>query len=74
MRFCGTNGDYLFDTGTLIGTGGQVLVDGASIRDLEFQNSQILQGLRSGAATDFDARDVLPTMRALHLLEKVGQR
>jgi 2-hydroxy-4-carboxymuconate semialdehyde hemiacetal dehydrogenase len=74
MRFCGTQGDYLFDTGTLIGTGGQVLVDGASIRDLEFQNSQILQGLRSGAATDFDARDVLPTMRALHLLEKVGQR
>ena len=74
MRFCGTHGDYLFDSGKLFGTGGELLVEGASIRDLGFQDSQILDGLRSGQPTDFEARDVLPTMRALHLLEEAGIR
>ena len=74
MRFCGTHGDYLFDSGKLFGTGGELLVEGASIRDLGFQDAQILDGLRSGQTTDFEARDVLPTMRALHLLEEAGIR
>lgn len=74
MRFCGDEGDYLFDNGMLIGTAGEVLIEGASIRDLTFQNAQILHGLRSESATDFDATDVLPAMTALHLLEQVGRR
>ena len=74
MRFCGTHGDYLFDSGKLFGTGGELLVEGASIRDLGFQDAQILDGLRSGQPTDFEVRDVLPTMRALHLLEEAGNR
>jgi 2-hydroxy-4-carboxymuconate semialdehyde hemiacetal dehydrogenase len=74
MRFCGLRGDYLFDGGTLYGTAGEVLVEGASIRDLTFQNSQILQGLRAGESTDFEARDVLATMRALRQLEEAGNR
>ena len=74
MRFCGGGGDYRFDTGKLFGTGGEVLVDGASIRDLTFQNAQILEGLRSGRPTDFEARNVLPAMRALRLLEEAGHR
>lgn len=74
MRFCGSQGDYLFDTGRLFGTGGELLVEGASIRDLTFQNSQILQGLRAGEPTDFKARDVLATMRALRQLEEAGNR
>jgi len=74
MRFCGSQGDYLFDTGRLFGTGGELLVEGASIRDLTFQNAQILQGLRTGESTDFEARDVLATMRALRQLEEAGNR
>lgn len=74
MRFCGSQGDYLFDAGKLFGTGGELLVEGASIRDLSFQNAQILEGLRSGRPTDFEASDVLATMRALSLLEEVGNR
>lgn len=72
MRFCGTQGDYIFDMDTLVGASGQTLVKGASVRDLGFQNAQILEGLRSGVSTDFEARDVLPAMRALGLLEKAG--
>lgn len=74
IRFCGSRGDYLFDTGTLYGTGGELLVEGANIRDLVFQNAQILQGLRTGEPTDFEARDVLATMRALRQLEEAGKR
>jgi 2-hydroxy-4-carboxymuconate semialdehyde hemiacetal dehydrogenase len=74
MRFCGSRGDYLFDAGRLYGTGGELLVEGASIRDLSFQNAQILHGLRSGSSTDFEARDVLATMRAMRLLEEAGNR
>ncbi len=74
MRFCGSQGDYLFDTGTLLGTGGELIVEGASIRDLTFQNTQILKGLRSGEPTDFEARDVLSVMRALTQIEEAGNR
>ena len=74
MRFCGLRGDYVFDNGNLFGTGGELLIEGASIRDLRFQNSQILHGLRTGAQTDFEGRDVLPSMRALRLLDKAGDR
>lgn len=74
MRFCGSRGDYLFDTGTLYGTGGEILVQGESIRDLTHQNARILQGLRTGESTDFEARDVLPSMRALRLLDEAGRR
>lgn len=74
MRFCGSRGDYLFDTGTLYGTGGEILVQGESIRDLTGQNAQILHGLRTGEPTDFEACDVLPSMRALRLLDEAGRR
>ncbi len=74
LRFCGNRGDYLFDTGRLYGTGGELLVEGASIRDLSDQNAQILEGLRSGTPTDFEASEVLATMRALTLLEEAGNR
>jgi hypothetical protein len=74
LRFCGLRGDYVFDNGNLFGTGGELLIEGASIRDLRFQNAQILHGLRTGAQTDFEGRDVLPSMRALRLLDKAGDR
>lgn len=74
LRFCGNRGDYLFDTCSLVGADGKVLVEGGSIRDLAFQNAQILEGLRSGNPTDFGAADVLRSMTALRLLEEAGNR
>jgi 2-hydroxy-4-carboxymuconate semialdehyde hemiacetal dehydrogenase len=73
VRMVADRGDYLLDGGTLYGVDGEVLVAGASVRDLRAQNSQILGGLRTGRPTDFDARGVLPAMHALDLLQKASQ-
>lgn len=74
MRFAGLRNDYCFDTGRLTGSGGAAIIEEGSIRDLRVQNAQILDGLRTGACTDFDARSVLPAMRALDLLQQAGRR
>jgi hypothetical protein len=73
VRMVADRGDYLLDGGTLYGVNGEVLVAGASVRDLRAQNSQILGGLRTGGPTDFDAHGVLPAMHALDLLQKASQ-
>lgn len=72
LRFAGRHGDYVFDTGRLYGTDQELIVDGGSIRDLLAQNEQILHGLRTGEPTDFDARGVLPAMRALERLQNAS--
>jgi len=72
LRLAGRFGDYCFDTGRLTGTGGQVLVADGSIRDLRVQNAQIINGLRSGSPTDFEASSVLPAMRALDQLQEAS--
>lgn len=74
LRLAGRFGDYCFDTGRLTGTGGQVLVADGSIRDLRVQNAQIINGLRSGSPTDFEASSVLPAMRALDQLQEASSR
>lgn len=69
MRFQGAGGEYVFDNGRLCAGDGETLADGASIRDLVFQDAQILDGLRNDKQTDFDASLMLPAMDALGLLE-----
>lgn len=73
MRFAGKHADYCFDTGRLTSSEATGYVQEGSIRDLRAQNVQILDGLRTGKGTDFDARSVLPAMRALDLLQQAGR-
>ena len=74
MRFSGQQGDYLFDSGRLTDSDGRAIVEGASIRDLGVQDSEILNGLRTNSPTAFDAESVLPAMHALDRLQKVSQQ
>jgi len=74
LRFAGRRGDYVFDGGRLTDGRGSVLVEGASIRDLAIQNAEIIDGLRTGSPTVFDAAGILPAMHALDRLQEVAQQ
>lgn len=68
VRVTGPRGDFLFRNGDLLDATGGVVVEGGSIRDVLFQDRQLLAHIADGAPSEFTLAAVMPAMRCLHLL------
>lgn len=68
VRLTGSTGDWLFHNGELLDGTGTVLMSGDSIRDLAWQDTQMLAHIREGTPSDFTLAGVLPAMTCLHQL------
>lgn len=69
IRFTGRDDVLVFRNGALLDESGTEVVTQHSIRELSIQNAEMLEGLSTSKPGRFDLDAVLPSYRALHLLD-----
>ena len=71
LRFAGRQDVVVFRNGVLLDEAGAEITPEHSIRDLSFQDAEMLEARATGRPSVFDISAVMPTYRALH---EIGQR